>query len=250
MSGHFGNIVRAAVFALAILFASPVVHAQQIATLQVGGKDLRFEVPSDYVRSSLVQPQLFAVASASVPPTNRLVESFMAESDAKRMVAGAPAEHPAYQVQALRDAEALDFSDADWNTLRPIVAKSFGELDMKQVVDAMSEGGKRMSTAAGAPVALDFGEVGKPDIYHDESDSIRYVMLVPVKVAVAGIERQMEMELAGGVLPLSGKVVFLYAVCPHADGEDSSKVRTALDRFVERAIALDQAPAAAPAVSP
>ena len=251
MSGHIGNAVRAAAFALAALFASATVHAQQVVALQVGGKDLRFEVPAGYVQGSVVQPKLFEITSASAPPTNRLVESFMAESDAKRLVAGAPAEQPAYQVQALRDAEALDFSDADWKALRPVVAKSFGEIDINKVADAIADGSsQRMSAAAGAPIDMRFDEVGKPEVYHDESDSIRFVMLVPMKIEVAGSERQMQMELAGAVLPLSGKMVFLYSVCPHAQGGDSSKVRAALDHFVERALALNRPGAAAPATAP
>jgi len=251
MSGIAGRNARALAFAVVMLFASPFAWAQQVVVIEVGGKSLSLEVPAGYIRSSVVQPKLFEIASASAPPTNRLVESFMAESDAKRVVAGIPAEQPAYQAQALRDAEALDFSDADWNALRPDIARTFGGLDIKKLADAISDGSsQRMSTAAGAPIDMHFGEVGKPDLYHDESDSIRYVMLVPVKVAVAGNERQLEMELAGAILPLAGKVVFLYAVCPHVDGEGSGKVRAALDHFVERAIALNKPEAGKSAASP
>ena len=251
MSGYIGNAVRALAFALAILFASPMVHAQQVAVLQVGGKDLRFEVPAGYVRSSVVQPKLFEITSASAPPTNRLVEGFVSEADAKRMVAGAMAEQPAYQVQAFRDAEALDFSEADWDALRPIVAKTFGELDMNAVAASQSDGSaERMGGALGTKVTLAFGEIGKPVVYQDSGDSVRFVMLVPVAISTIGIQRQVVVECTGAILPLAGKVVFLYVYRKHEDGEDSSISRATLNHFVERAIALNQAPAATPVATP
>mgnify|MGYP000902747461 CR=1 FL=1 len=50
--------------------------------------------------------------------------------------------------------------------------------------------------------------------------------------------------------PLAGKVVFLYVYRKHEDGQDSSVSRATLDQFVERALALNDAGAPAPAASP
>ena len=251
MSGNAGRNARALAFALAMLFASPIAWAQQVVSLQVGGKDLRFEVPDGYLRASVAQPKLFEISSAAAPPTNRLVEGFVSEADAKRMVAGAMAEQPSYQVQAYRDAEALDFSEADWDALRPIIAKTFGELDMNAVADSESGGSaERMGDALGAKVTLAFGDIGKPVVYQDSGDSVRFVMLIPATISSAGIQRQIVVECTGAILPLAGKVVFLYVYRKHEDGGDSSISRATLDHFVERAIALNQASAVAPAASP
>ncbi|GAA5000273.1 hypothetical protein FNZ56_10840 [Pseudoluteimonas lycopersici] len=251
MSGNAGRNARALAFALVVLFASPVAWAQQVVSLQVGGKDLRVEVPDGYLRMSVDQPTLFDIAKAAAPPTNRVVEGFVSTADAKRMLMGAPAEQPSYQVQVLHNAEALDFSAADWEELRPMLAKTLGEIDMGTMTDAQSDAGaKRLGDVLGTKVTMNFGDIGKPVVYQATGDSVRFVMLVPVAVSSAGIQRQLVVECAGAALPLAGKVVFLYVYRQHADGEDSSISRTALDHFAERAIALNQAGAAAPATAP
>ncbi len=251
MSGNAGRNARALAFALVMLFASPFAWAQQVVTLQVGGKDVRIEVPDGYLRMSVAQPQLFEVTSAAIPPGNRLLEGFVSEADAKRMLAGMSAEQAGYQVQALRNAEALTFSDSDWETLRPAIARSLRETDMNTVAHALSDGSaERMGGALGMKVGLEFGDIGKPQLYHDEKDSLRFVMLVPGTISVAGVQRQLAIECAGAVLPLGGKVVFLYVYRKHEDGQDSSVSRATLDQFVERALALNDAGAPAPAASP
>lgn len=251
MSGNAGRNARALAFALAMLFASPLAWAQQVVALQVGGEDLRFEVPDGYLQTSIAQPQLFEIASAAVPPSNRLVEGFVSEADAKRMIAGSNAEGAAYQVQSLRNAEALTFSDEDWEALRPSITKSMRETDMNAIAQAMSDSSaERMGGVMGMKVGLEFGDIGKPLLYHDDKDSVRFVMLVPGTVTVAGVQKQLVIECAGAILPLARKVVFLYVFRKHGDGEDSSLSRATLDDFVARAIALNQAPAAAPAASP
>jgi hypothetical protein len=251
MLGNAGRNARALAFALVVLFASPLARAQQVVSLQVGDQDLRFEVPDGYLQTSIAQPQLFAIASAAVPPSNRLVEGFVSDADAKRMLAGSNAEETAYQVQALRNAEPLTFSDEDWDALRPSITKSMQETDMNAIAHALSDGSaERMGGVVGMKVGLEFGDIGKPLLYHDGEDSVRFVMLVPGMVTVAGVQNRIVIECAGAILPLAGKVVFLYAYRKHGEGQDSSMSRATLDHFVERAIALNQAPAAAPAASP
>ena len=75
-------------------------------------------------------------------------------------------------------------------------------------------------------------------------------MLVPVAISTIGIQRQVVVECTGAILPLAGKVVFLYVYRKHEDGQDSSVSRATLDQFVERALALNDAGAPAPAASP
>jgi hypothetical protein len=252
MSGNVGRNARALALAVVVLFASPVAWAQQVVAVQVGGKDLRFEVPDGYLRMSVDQPTLFEIAKAAAPPTNRVVEGFVSESDAKRMVMGGIAEQPSYQVQALHNAEPLDFSAADWEALRPMLAKTLGELDANALTESNSDDGaaKRLGDALGTKVDLDFGDIGKPVVYQATGDSVRFLLLVPIRIAAGGIERQLVVECAAAALPLAGKVVFLYVYRQHGEGEDSSAARAALDHFVERAIALNDAGAAAPAASP
>ena len=107
-----------------------------------------------------------------------------------------------------------------------------------------------MGDVLGSKVEVAFGEIGKPVVYQDSGDSVRFVILMPVAISAVGRQQRMMIECAGAALPLAGKVVFLYVYRQHGEGEDSSASRTVLDHFVERAIALNKTDASAPAASP
>lgn len=230
------------VLALACLVPA-LAGAEVIVPLTTGGTEIRVATDDGYLRTSDTLPTMHAVLAAALPPGNRLVEAFLSESDAKRMVLGLPWQDTFLQVQVLRNAEALDFSAADWEQGRPAIAAALGVLDFDAIVRgrASADSDARMSTAAGMSVSLKFGELGKPLLYDSEGPSLRFVMLLPMAVEVAGQPHQVTLESAGAVVRLSNKLVYLFAYRQHVEGNDTSAVRAALDRFVDRAIALNAA---------
>lgn len=230
---------RSLVMTLAFL-CSGMAAAEVVVPLTIGGTDIRFATDDGYVRTSEILPTVHAVVAAGLPPGNRLVEGFVSEADAKRMVLGLPWQDTFVQVQALRNAEALDFSEADWEQGRPAIAEALGVLDFNALLASQTEGSAaRMSAASGIPLSATFGEVGKPALYAVEGISLRFLMLLPMTVDVAGKSHQISLESAGAVVLLSGKLAYVFAYRNHVEGNDTSAVRDALDRFVDRAIALN-----------
>ncbi|MFN3841955.1 MAG: hypothetical protein ACK4RW_01675 [Rehaibacterium terrae] len=228
-----------ALLALAWSFS---LAAETVVPLQIGGAELKFAVGEGYLRSSEAAPELHATMAAALPPENRLVEAFITEGDLRRQALGLPGELAVFQVQVLRHVEALGVSEADWQRVRPELARSFGMID----VDALArttgdEASQRMSEATGVAVGVRFGEIGKPQPYGDDPRSLRFVLRMPVTAAVAGQTQQMTLQLAGAVAHIGGRLVFVYAILPDAGGEDASRVRAALDGFVDRALALNAA---------
>lgn len=236
-------MLRKLVFVLACLCPG-MAWAEQIVTLTVGGTEIRVAVDDDYVRMSEKLPMGFAMESAVAPKSNRLVEGFITQSDAKLSAMGLARRETLFEVHVLRDLEALEFTQADWLQARPVIAKGMGALDAKTLVDqGQSSANQRMSDTLGQPVAVRFGAVGKPVLYGDDPSSLRFVVLVSATLTVNGKSVPVELETAGAIVRLGNKLVWIYANRRHADGDDTTAVRAALDHFAERAIALNPGPA-------
>lgn len=233
-----------AVGLLAMLWAG-VASAELVAPLTVGGTEVRVGLDDDYRPTSTGAPALHAMSEAALPATHRLVEGFVSEGDLKRALIGQRPAKVLYQVQVMRDAEHLVLSDADWAQARPLIAKGLGAVDFETLTRSMEQAtNERMSRAAGFDVDLSFGELGAPVVYGQDPASLRFVMLIPVNGEVAGQPHAFKLECAGAVVRVAGKLVFLYAVRDHTGERDSGLIRAALDRFVERTVALNAAPPA------
>lgn len=240
-------MLRNLVFALACVCPG-MAWAEQVVPLTIGGTEIRVAVDDDYVRMSQKMPMGFAMESAVAPKANRLVEGFISESDAKLSAMGLARREALYEVHVLRDLEGLDFTQADWDQARPAILKSMGGLDAKALMDqGQPSANQRMSDTLGRPVAVRFGAVGKPVLYGDDPSSVRFVVLVSATVSANGKSVPVELETAGAIVRLGRKLVWIYANRRHTDGDDTTAVRAALDRFAERAIALNPPPAPAAA---
>lgn len=209
--------------------------------LDVGGRSIRIGVDEGFVATSAQAPQLHALYQAGLPPTHRLVEAYIDAADLKRVLLGQRPQQPIYQVQVMRDAERIAFSDADWEQGRPQIVSSLGAVDANALANSMSPGSsKRMSEQVGADVSVSFGRLGQPVLYGDDPRSVRFVMLMPLNLQVAGQAEALTLETAGAVARIGDRLLFLYAFRDHVEGTDTSAVRGALDRFVEHAIALNR----------
>jgi hypothetical protein len=235
-------------FAAAVLLVlvSTLAHAEQVVPLTIGGTEVRIAMQDGYLRASEKAPSLFATSAAALPPPIRLVESLLAESDLKRVLVGQGMALPYLQVQAMRDAEALDFSVEDWRALQPMLAKQLGAIDLDAQTQATQSGmGERMGKASGGTVEIKFGEIGKPVVYSQAGDVIRYAMRLPMKGAVNGQPVEMVLDCAGAALVLNGKLLMINTYL-REDGRDDAfaDVRAFLETQVQRAQALN--PQAAP----
>ena len=230
-------------FAVAILLtlSATLAHAEQVVPLTIGGTQVRIAMQDGYLRASEKAPALFATSSAGLPPALRLVEAVLAESDLKRMLAGQGMALPYLQVQVIRDAEALDFSLEDWRALQPIMARQMGATDLDAQTQAMESGmGERMGKASGGPVEVKFGEIGKPVVYSQAGDVIRFLMRLPVSGSVHGQPVEMVLDCAGAALVLNGKLLVINTYL-REDGQPdpSADVRAFLEAAVARAQALN-----------
>jgi len=225
---------------LSACLCSATALAETVVPLKIGETEVRFAVDDDFVRTSEKLPTTYALTAAALPPGNRLVEAFISEADAKRLVLQQPIQDAMLQVQVLRNAEALDFSAADWAQMQPAVAKSMGAVDLDAAAHALEDDANtRISAAAGAKVAVSFGAIGKPSLYVDHGPALRFVALIPLTMTANGKPEPMLLECAGAITTLKGKLVYLYAYRNHEEGEDTTMVRAALDRFVEHTLAAN-----------
>lgn len=237
------RIALCCLLALAVL---PSVARERV-TLTVGGAPLQVSMPDGYRATSQDAPSLFSLSAAAMPPGVRLVEALVAEADLKRMVAGGAPQRPYLQVQVPRDAEALRFSAGEWDALRPMLAEQLGAVDLDALNrDAAVPMNERMSTAAGLPVALKLGELGKPVVYSVADGMVRYALRIPVSGTMAGTQVDAILACAGAALVLDGRLMMLNAYLRVGDGPDDgvAAVRAFLDEVV--AATRDAGPPAVP----
>ena len=238
--------------ALLVLLAacSAPVAAETIVPVTIGDSEVKFAVDDGVLRVSETLPTNFAVMQAGLPPTNHLIEGFVSEADAKRLAIGGSFDGVLLQVQAMRNAEALKFTAEDWAGFLPVIRKGLGAIDLDALVKAQENAAnQRMSDAAGGAVKREFGTIGKPAIYAHDAQSLRFVILIPGTYQVNGVSTSITLESAGAIVCLNGKVAYLYAYRYHHEGDDLTTVRTALDHFADRAIALNTDAKSAPATS-
>jgi hypothetical protein len=227
--------------ALLLTLVATLAHAEQVVPLTIGGTEVRIAMQDGYLRASEKAPALFATSAAALPPALRLVDAVIAESDLKRMLAGQGMALPYLQVQVVRDAEAIDFSLQDWRTLQPMMAKQMGATDLDAQTQALQSGmGERMGKATGGPVEVKFGEIGKPVVYSQAGDVIRFVMRLPINGTVHGQAVEMVLDCAGAALVLNGKLLVINTYLREDGQADASaEVRAFLDAAVTRAQALN-----------
>jgi hypothetical protein len=232
-------------FLIAIGLWSGEVLAETVIPLTVGGQEIRFGIDDQYVRASEKMPTNFSVASAALPPGNRLIEMFVANTDVKRMLMGQPIQGQYLQVQTLRDAESTNFSDAEWQSLRPILIQQSGAINADAYAKSLQNGmGKRVSETSGSDVTFKFGEVGKPKLYGDDLRSVRFSMLIPINGSINGAQHSAQIECVGAITLLNKKLVYIYAYELYRENDkDASALRATLDHAVDRAEILN-APAA------
>lgn len=228
-------------FLVAVGLWSGEAFAEKVVPLTVGDQEIRFGLDDRYVRASEKTPNNFAVAGAALPPSNRLIEMFVVDSDIKRMLLGQSIEGQYLQVQALRDAESTNFSDADWQSLRPVLIQQSGAMNADVYLKNMQEGmGKRLSETSGSDVSFKFGEVGKPQLYGDDPRSVRFSMLIPINGTINGAQHSTQIECAGAITFLNRKMVYIYAYeLYREDDKDASALRATLDHVVDRAEILN-----------
>lgn len=242
---HMIRFVAAFVLALCATSA----FAEEVVPLSIGGTEVQVLLPDGYLRASQDAPAMFAATATTLPPSIRLVEVLLAESDVKRLMLGQDATLPYQQVQVMRDAEALDFSETEWRAMQPVLAAQMGALDLDATAKSMqSEMGKNIGKATGGSADIQFGEIGKPRVYSQAGGVIRYSMRLPISGTVNGRKVDMLLDCAGAMLVLKKKLV-LFNTYLHADdhADSGARIRAYLETAVTRAQALNAADAGQPA---
>jgi len=229
----------------ALLGVSAAAQAEKIVPVEVGGTRIDIGVADDYLRASEQAPALFQTSAAALPPAIRLAEVLLAEGDLKRALVGQDIQQAYVQVQVMRDVEALSFTEAEWDALRPSLAQQLGAVDLNETTQALQDGmGERMGDASGGEVEIRFGEIGKPHVYSQADGVIRFVLRLPVSGRVNGKEVDLVLDCAGAALVLKGKLLMLNAYLRREGADDGfAGVRAVLDPLVDRARVLNAGPA-------
>lgn len=225
---------------LALSSAAGAASAESVS-VEIGTRQVAIETPAQTERVSLVSPMLFKIHEAGLASTHRLVEGFITQGDLERTLAGQLPEDVVYQVQAMRRAEDVEISAAAWRQMRPELERQMASVDMSKLIDGLDDGASdRMSEVSGVDVDMKFGKIGEVQVYGSDPDSVRFHLLMEASAEAEGKRHEVAMQVAAAAVPLSGRLLFLYALRQHREGENASAVRAALDRWVDATVAANR----------
>lgn len=238
--------------ALVLALALPCCAlADATVSMQVGKTDILFPTDADYISVRSGAPGIFKVLESSASPSLRLVDAFYAESDVKATVMGRRPDSTIYSVQVLRDLENVDFTDAEWTSFLPGIAKSMGEVsegDVRKEFDKAAE--KRLSDATGRDARIKMGKLGKPTVYAADGGDVRFDMLLPMEVSVGNKQVKTILAAACAVTLVKGKLLYVYLFHDEIDEQTAPRLREQLDSVLKRLAAANiPAPATEPAPS-
>jgi hypothetical protein len=217
------------------------VQAQQSSVVAIGGRAVTVSIPDGYVRTTEKLPKLFELTSAALPPGNRLVEFFIAESDLDDIKLGKmqTLRKPNFQIQTIRAMESVEITPQDWQQGREIMAKELGIADLGTLIASeRKQSNARVSGVAGSPVDIQFGELGKPQQYGNDPDSLRFTLLLPMTLSTEKGTLQTTVAAVGVITVLNKRLVMLYGYAsPDVEGGIEA-LRANVDAIVERTRAL------------
>lgn len=217
-------------------------NAQRAVSLDIGGREVKVEVPAGYVRYSEAAPALNDVIQKALPQTNLLIDTFADEGDVLLRKAGSESKHSEYEVQTLRALGTTDIGPEEWKLLRPAMLQQIGAMDPSTLNDDVQKNvGGVVADETGGAVKLEVGEVARPALYGNDPDSVRFTMILPSTFVVRGQKAERRIVVAAVVAVVARRLVFLYAQrIAGVDGApDLAGVRADLDAFYGRVRALN-----------
>lgn len=217
-------------------------NAQRAVSLDIGGREVKVEVPAGYVRYSEAVPALNDVIQKALPQTNLLIDTFADERDLVMRNSGSVARYSEYEVQTLRALGTADIGPEEWKIVRPMMLQQIGAMDPSTLNDDMQKNvGGVVADETGGAVKLEVGEVARPALYGDDPDSVRFTMILPSTFVVRGQKVEHRIIVAAVVAVVSRRLVFLYAqrVVGVDAPPDMAGLRADVDAFYARVRALN-----------
>jgi hypothetical protein len=219
---------------------APLAAGAQSVPLNIGGTTILFPVDPGEVRASTVAPEVFSFTQAALPTTNRLVESFYPAQDLRLVRSGEGVASRMVQVQVMRSVETHVFSRQEWEAGRPELARSMATIDLNALVEAdQAETNRRLSQATGQDVEMRLGALEAPQVYSNTSESVRFQMVLPVQISVNDQGGKTRLAAAGAILPVRGKLLFVYVYQQMSEPGALAATRTRLDSLIRRLLALN-----------
>lgn len=234
-----GKIMSSRWAVLALLWVAVAAGATEVR-LDVGGTGLRYQQPTGYVRVSEASPPLFRYLESAMPPANRLVEAFYTPADVRILTTGeGKAADTYFMVQSIRALEDQTVSTADWRQLLSQASAEMGKFDVNAEIARDATRDKRMSQAAGQQVQMEFGKIATPQIYSQDDNEVRFVMLIPVTVNVGGQPLSINGVCAGAMLLVRNKPLLVYAYRASSTAADVAAAKRQLAEATGALLALN-----------
>lgn len=219
--------------AIALSAAAAIAGAAPYA---FGSRSLEIPQPDGYSPTSTNSAQIFSLGSAFLPPTNRLVEFYVAPADGEAMLAGRLDTLPRYyQLQVPRSLDGKPLSAAEFSANAKTMESSL-EAAMKnvgaQAGQIVREGNERVQKQAGVDPGVSIADVGYHGVFRREDWGIFFSMSSTVGATGSSSDR---MFCAGALALIGHQLIYFYTYAIEHTPADRDWAKRSLSAWVDAA---------------
>lgn len=190
----------------------------------VGGRSIVIPPPSGYVRADGLNDQWDQVATAYVPSENRLIATFISESDRNVLANnGQPNVDRYFHLQVIRAFETIEFDETQFSRKKKEIKEEILAADHSTVLnDQLSEGNANIAGKTGKALATSEGEHRFLRIFDDSDQSLGFSITGTIN------EKTEAIVTSARIVPVSKRLLVFYAVSVQRDDQDQAWTENAV----------------------
>lgn len=234
-------IGHAAFFSRAEAAASVKATVPRHATVEVGGRSIVLPFPEGFDRIDGRDPEADRLANTTLPAANRYLARFdlSATANLQTRIANVGRD---FSVQVLRSLENREIGE---RTFAEFKQQTQAELDkMKATIGQELEkqlgtASKRMGDELGVDAALSVSDVAILGCFGDSPSSLGFTMALKVAAKVGSQSNSAKRVIASMIVPINGRLVYLYANGDLKSPDDRQSVEKAVTDWRDAVLAAN-----------
>ncbi|MDA0812169.1 MAG: hypothetical protein O3C21_07275, partial [Verrucomicrobia bacterium] len=198
----------------------------------VGGRSLVIPPPSGFVRADGINAQWDQVSAAYVPPENRLLATFIPESDRKVLANNVHPDVDRYfHLQVIRVFETIEFNATQFTQKKKELKEEILKAENSTVLnDQLADGNASIANKTGIDLAISEGVHHFLGIFDDSDQSLGF--------SIAGTvdDKSETIVTSARIVPVSERLLVFYAVSLKRSDQDQAWTENAVTAWSNTAM--------------
>lgn len=238
-----GYMRHSAAYLLPVVFFSVASFAQEVApaaasreAILIGGKTIQMPAPQGFSRVDGLDAERDKIEASMTSPNNRLLARFEPPENA------GGSSGRSFNAQVLKSVEFKEIGERTFADIRQETKKS---LDAS-IAEVREKANKQASTAAkkigddmGVDMALELSDMAILGYFDENPSCLGFTMALNAKVNVGGKIESSKNVTASMIVPVNGRMLFLYALSDYHTPEDRQWAEKAVSAWRDAVVAAN-----------